>query len=104
RCAAPVALALPRSLPRVELRIHRWRFPSLRMMMVVHRLDADASRTGHPPQVHAAAAEKAGLEPLRLDVHGNRGVLVEECAGFDQDAFPRAEPPLEGVAISVEDQ
>src|SRR4051812_218369 len=48
------------------------------VVVVVHRLDAEPARAGHPDEARARPAEQAGGQPLHLDLHRHRGVLVEE--------------------------
>src|SRR5690349_1983399 len=55
----------------------------VRVVVDVHRLDADAPRPRHPGQVHPGPAEQAAGEALRLDLHGDGRVLVEERAGLE---------------------
>src|ERR1700712_5069226 len=69
----------------------------LRGVVDVHGLDADAAGAGHAGEVHAGAAEEAAGQLDRFDVHGHRGILVEEGPRLDQDALPRFQGPLEDV-------
>src|SRR2546423_15159926 len=67
---------------------------SLRVVVDVHRLDADPAGPGHLRQVHAAA-QQAGLDRHLYRLHGHRGVLVQESAGLHHDLLAGLEPPLE---------
>src|SRR5436305_13958153 len=56
---------------------------SVRLVVLVHRLDADPPGAGHAGEGEARAAEEADAKPLHLDVHRDAGVLVEEPSGLD---------------------
>src|SRR5262245_10556339 len=45
------------------------RLASVGLVVVVHRLDAEPPRPGHPDEAHAQAAEKARGQLLHLDLH-----------------------------------
>ncbi len=70
----------------------------------VHGLDADPAGSGHLGQVHAVAAQHAGLELLLDRVHLDRGVLVQEAARLDQDLLAGLERLLEDVAVAVQQE
>src|SRR5665213_729392 len=77
--------------------------PLFRVMMHVHRLNADASRTRHPRERHVRAAEQARTQVLELDVHRHRRIFIEERARFHHDRLSRSQPAFENVAVAVQD-
>src|SRR5208283_4600777 len=76
----------------------------LGLVVHVHGLDAHAAGSGHARQAHGGSTEEAGAQFLKLDIHGDGGILIEERAGFQHDALAGFEDALEDVAIAVEDQ
>ena len=44
-------------------------FRLFRLMMNVHRLNTDTPGPGHAREIHTRAAEEAGRQLLRFDIH-----------------------------------
>ena len=73
-------------------------------MMHVHGLDSDTTGTRHPGKTHVRAAEEATAKALKLDIHLDRGIFVEEGAGLNHDAFTGSQAAFKDVAVAVQDE